>query len=242
MADPLPNTLGDVKQKVRGLLGDPDGDWVTDGYITPIINVTYGLQVNALKNGTGKNLEAIIECLDIAIGTSSLYPLQAPSQPLFGLSDPLELWVKTAGQPPQWYTAARGPVDVLPNVQPPGITPGWNQTRVSFVWMGQQLSITPVNGPIDVKVYGRFNPPPLQKDEDVLVVYSKMSETTAVAAAAVAGVERSNPAVLAGYAEMAIAGLDDIIADIIRQTQRNPRRLGRMGGHSGYGGGYWFWA
>lgn len=246
--DALPNTLGDTVNRCQSLMGDPSGRWVTRNYAVPIINQAYSDIAKQIKNASGKNLEAVVEVLNVPIGTSSLYPYQTkgdpnanppvPRGPLVGLYDPLRLWVKTAGQLPQYYTRANGPRDTLPHVNPPGVTPGTYAVQVTFAWIGKKLSITPVAGPIDIQVYGRFNPPRLQADEDELVLYEDMTDTVAYAACSLMGVERSNPAVLQGYIDRATAGCDNIVADIIRQSQREPRRLAQMGGG---GGTCWGW-
>ncbi len=111
--------------------------------------------------------------------------------------------------------------------------------QVTFCWMGNKLSITPVAGPIDIQVYGRFNPPRLVGMDDELVLYGDMTDTLAYGACSLIGVERTNPAILQGYADRATAGVDNIVADIIRQCQKNPRRLAKMGGG---GGTCWGWA
>lgn len=246
----LPNTLGDTVNRCQALMGDPSGRWVTRNYAVPFINQAYSSMAKKIKNASGKNLEAIVEVLDVPTGTSSLYPYQTygnpasdpvvPRGPLVGLYDPLRLWVKTAGQLPQHYTLASGPRDTLPYVNPPGITPGTYAVQVTFAWIGNQLSITPVAGPIDMQMYGRFNPPRLQEDSDRLVLYDDMTDTLAFNACALMSVERSNPAVLQGYIEEGTNGIDNIVADLIRQTQRVPRRLAQMGGQ-GNGGGVCGW-
>lgn len=245
----LPNTLGEVINRCQGIMGDPTGRWVTRAYALPFIQQAYGSLGKKIKNASGKNLEAIVEVLNVPTGTSSLYPYQGYGSPqavppvargaLFGLFDPLRLWVKTAGQLPQYYTAAVGPRDTLPHINPPGITPGTSAVKVTFAWMGNMLSITPVAGAIDLQVYGRFNPPPLVGDTDVLVLYGDMTDTLTYAACALMGVERTNPAILEGYTVEALAGVDNIVADLIRQGQKNPRRLAKMGGR---GGTSWGWA
>lgn len=244
----IPNTLGDVFARVQALMGDPTGSWVSRNYALPFIQQAYEDMETQLKNASGKNLEAIIEILGVPIGTSSLYSYQTYGDPsanpvvargaLAGLFDPLRLWVKTAGALPQYYTEAKGPRDTLPFVNPPGITPGNYAVQVFFAWIGNQLSITPVAQAIDIKVYGRFNAPPLVQDTDKLVLYDKMTAPLAYSAAALMGVERTNPQILQGYIERAQATIDNIIADIIRQTQKNPRRLAKMGGQSGCGWGW----
>lgn len=239
----LPNTLGEVKQRCRALMGDPTGRLISDAYALPFINQAYEDIASQIKNATGKNLEAVLEVLNVPVGTSSLYkyqsegdptanPVQQPG-PLAGLFDPIRMWVKTAGQLPQYYTPARGPRDTLPYVNPPGITPGTYAVIVTFTWIGNQLQITPVAGPIDIQVYGRFNPPPLVKDTDKLVLYNRMTACLAYSACSLMGVERTNPQILQGYIERATAMIDNIVADIIRQGQKNPRRLAKVGGGGG---------
>lgn len=244
----LPNTLGEAVARCQQLMGDPSGRWVTRNYAVPYINQAYSDMAKQLKNASGKNLEAVVEVLNIAEGTSSLYVYQTygspdadppvPRGPLVGLFDPIRMWVKTAGALPQYYACASGPRETLPFVNPPGVTPGSFATRVTFVWMGRRLSITPVAGPIDIQVYGRFNVPRLQTDEDELLLDGDMTDTLAYAAMALMGVERTNPAVLQGYADRATAGCDNIGADIIRQSQKVARRLAQMGG---CGGTSWGW-
>ncbi len=245
----LPNTLGDTINRCQGLMGDPNGRLISAAYALPFIQQAYSDIAKQVKNASGKNFEALTEVLNIPAGTSSLYPYQSygapaanppvPRGPLVGLFDPIRMWVKTAGQLPQYYTPAAGPRDTLPHVNPPGITPGTYAVRVTFCWMGNKLAITPVAGPIDIQVYGRFNPPRLVDNNDELVIYGDMTDTLAYAACALMGVERSNPAILQGYTDRAVAGVDNIVADVIRQCQKTPRRLARMGGQ---GGTYWGWA
>lgn len=247
----LPNTLGEVVNRCQALMGDPNGRWVTRSYALPFINQAYESMAKKIKNGSAKNLEAVLEALNVAPGTTSLYPLQTygdpgavppiPRGPFVGLFDPLRLWVKTAGALPQYYCLAKGPRDTLPHINPPGITPGGYGTIVTWAWIGNRLSITPVAGPIDIQLYGRFNVPRLQSDTDELVLYSDMTDTLAYSACSLFSVERSNPAVLEGYGSEAVAGIDNIVADVIRQVQKNPRRLAKMGGSQGGGVCGWGW-
>jgi hypothetical protein len=243
-----PNTFGEVINRCQSLMGDPTGRWVTQAYAGAIINQAYSDMAHAIKLASGKNLEAIIEVLNVPPGTISLYPLQTygdlsadpPVQPgpLVGLFDPLDLWVKTAGALPQYYTRARGPRDTLPHVNPPGVAPGNFGVQVTFAWIGNKLCITPVAGAIDIQVYGRFNVPRLVQLTDNLVLDPDMTDTLAYNACGLMGVERSNPTVTEGYAQRGLAGIDNIVASIILQCQKNPRRLAKMGGR---GGTSWGW-
>lgn len=249
-ANTAPNTLGDVVARCQSIMGDRSGRWVTRDYALPFIQQAYESMTNMIKNASGKNFEAVIEALAVPGGTSDLSGLQSlgdPTQqpaiqpgPFAGLSDPIRMWTKTAGALPCYYTQANGPRDTLPNtINPPGLIPGNFATVVTFAWIGNRLSITMVAGAIDIQLYARFNPPRLQKDEDPLLLYPNMTAALAYSTCAIMGVERSNPAVLQGYAIAAQADIDNIVADIIRQCQRNPRRLASMGGRGGtcYGWG-----
>jgi len=251
-ATPLANTLGATVGRCQSLLAGvvgPKAGMYSRDYLLPFINQAYEDMDVAIRNGSSKNLEAVIEVLNVPVGTSDLSKYQGYQAaqrgdqqpvrgPLVGLFDPLRMWVKTAGQLPQFYTPAIGPRDTLPHINPPGITPGTYAVQVTFCWMGNNLSITPVAGPIDIQVYGRFNPPELVSDDDLLILYPRMTAALAYAASALTGVERTNPAILQGYELRATAMLDNIIADVIRQCQKNARRLAKIGGR---GGTAWGW-
>jgi hypothetical protein len=231
------NTLGDAVTECQGLLGDPDGEWVTRGYILPFIGTAYRMAYLYLKNATGRNLEGLVEVLNVLPGTTSLYPFQAAGKPLAGLTDPLQVWWKPAGQPPNWYRQMN-PKETLPFVAAPGISSNFIGSAVCFTWRGNQLTITPMAQPVDIMVDGRFNPPPLIDDKQILVVSPDIQSPLSLGACAIAGVERSNPAVLAGYAQQSEMGLDNIAADLIRQKQLFPKRLGKVAPQYG---GEWGW-
>lgn len=245
-ATPLPNTLGETVGRCQSLMGDPKGYLISRNFAVPFINQAYSDMAKSIKNASGKNFERVVEILNVPQGTSDLSVYQeydAPPNnqpgPLVGLYDPLRVWVKVAGALPQYYTEAWGPRDTLPHTQPAGVQPGNFSVVVTWTWIGNKLFITPVAGPIDVQVYGRFNPSRLQKDEDKLLLYPDMTDTLAYASCGLFGVERANPQILQGYAERAIAGVDNIVADIVRQSQGVPRRTAKMG--NGRGAGWCGW-
>lgn len=232
------NTLADVKAEIRGLVGDPRGEWANDAYITPIIGTTYRLQTLVLKNATSQNLEGVVLLPLVAAGTTSLYEFQMPGEPLCGLFTVLELYSKPAGMPPNYFRPAgerRFPAHAAQPVAPQGLA----QTVLSYCWLGNKLLITPPAGPVDIEVTGRFNPPPLVKDENILVVSPDMQSVTACGASAIAGIERTNPTLLAGYAALAEAGLDNIAAELIRQKQGMGQRAGLMDAGQGCFGFRW---
>lgn len=242
----------DAVQTVQTLLGDPTGAWVTRGYALPFLNVAYGLVNLNLKNASGKQLQAVVTIPNVPAGTTSLYPWQngtaIPGAPananptpalLAGLFDPIEIWVKPAGNPPWSYTKARTR-NTLPHVDPTQYSTNSLGPGMFYDWMGNKLIITPVNQALDIEVTGKFNPPPLVDDSDLLSTHEDVWLPTTLKAACLAGVERSNPAILSGYATEAIAASDNIVAAIIRERQATPSRFQRMARESGVA--QWFWS
>lgn len=240
------NTLFDVKDEIRGLLGDPNGQWANDAYLTPLINTKYRLQFLSLATQCGQNLEGIVLLPGLAApatkwpgipaGTTSLFQFQAPGQPLAGLYTVLELWSKPAGMPPSYFRRAgqgRFPAHVNPPTQPQAML----GTVQSYYWIGNQLLITPPAVSVDIEVTGRFGPTPLVKDENVLLAHPLMQSVTSCGTAALAGVERTNPAILTGYAQEAEIGLSNIAAVLVLEKQGITQRAGLMdgGSHGQYG-------
>jgi hypothetical protein len=109
---------------------------------------------------------------------------------------------------------------------------------MAFTWRGNQLFVTPINAPVDFLVDGRFNPPALVKDQDVLVVDPDMEVCVTPATIALIGVESGNAGWLAMQAQ-AEAAADDIVAKIIRGKQGFTARAG-SNSRRAYGCG-WFW-
>lgn len=220
-------TLGDVIADVRALLGDTYGEWVSRDYILPFINSTYRLMYLQMKNATGRNLEGYAEILNVPVGTSQLATAPGGTQALAGLYDPIHVWWKLAGQPPFEYVPANRRMN-LAMLTGPQVFNAWGSYGMYWTWMGNKLLTTPMSVPVDVLVDGRFNPPDLVLDTDALVISPDARTPLALGAAALAGVERTNPAILAGYGQAATAAVDNIVASLIRQKQEFPQRFARQ--------------
>lgn len=233
------NTFGDVKAQTRGLLGDPQGQLASDSYLAPLVNVAYSLEVLALKNATGQNLEGVVLLPDVKAGTTSLFEFQAPGKPLAGLYTVLELWAKPAGMPPNYFRQA-GERRYPAHVALPTVAQGIPSMVLSYCWLGNKLLITPPAAPVDIEVTGRFNPPPLVNDENVLVASPDLQPVTALKTAYFVGVDRSglagvNVALINEYGRQADAALDNIAAELVRQKQGMGMRAGLMEAHGWYG-------
>lgn len=246
-------TVGDVVQIVRSLLGDTRGQWVTLAYLLPILDITYGDIVLNLKNASGKNLMAVVPILGVPAGTTSLYPWQQatakPGTPvekmnppplLQGLTDVTEIWVKPAGAATYQYA------QIFNRARLPHSVPNVNSSQAylqGMYWtmMGNRLLISPVGEDLDIEVTGRFNPQALSSEDNILTAHEDVWIPLAYQAAATAGIERSNPAILQGYATKAIASTDNLIAEIMRGEQGEPHRFQKISRDSGDGYALWFW-
>jgi hypothetical protein len=261
-------TVGDAIQKIQALLGDPRGQWVKQGYVMPILDITYASILLNIKNASAKNLYGIVTLLNVPAGTTSLYPWQnatgkagdspvgenapavglaggigagAPNpQPLLaGLFDPIQIFVKPAGAAVSRYARLNGPRDTLPHTDPSFIGSGAIGPRMCFSFVGNQLRITPVNAALDIEVTGRFNAPPLASPDQLLTGAEDIWIPTVFKTAALCGVERSNPQILAGYAAESTASQDNLIAQLMRTEQGNPARFQKMSREGGMAA--WFW-
>lgn len=236
------NTLGDVKRTVRSLVGDDEGSWTGDSYLVPKINFAYRTAYLKIKTATGQALERGVEIPDYTdannndgnVGLTSLAPMQQPGKPLEGLYQPMFLWWKPAGAQPRFYREAIER-QVVPFSLP--LTQSWFQ-KVYFTWESFQLKLTPILAPIDIKVNGRFNPPPLVKDEDVLVAHPDMETAVSPLTLAVIGTEAGN----SQFQQQGQAGADIAIDNICNlltlAKQGYTQRGGRMARESRLG---WFW-
>ena len=222
-------TLGDVKAKVRALVGDPMGDFTTDAYLTPLINIVYADQATQLMAETGSEFdEDVRDIPKVPAGTTDLSIYQALKMPtgglgpLYGMVTPLILEVKPAGTPVEQYVEAVGPVRKLPNVSAGSAPPTWEYRRST-------VYVTPLNYSADMRVRGEFTFTMLIKDTDMLTVHPFMGEATAYGAAALIGVERKNDTWMTTYGDRAGLVLGNIGNLLVRAEQGTTTRIGRGG-------------
>jgi hypothetical protein len=236
------NTLLDVKKNVRSIVGDDDAEWTSDDYLLPKINFAYRTQTLYIKAGSGTNLERVVE-VPAAVdangnsttqGLTSMAEFQQTGGLLEGLYEPLFVWWKIAGSPVQNYRECYEK-KTLPFTT--GQVTNY-ATRMYFTWRGSQLFVTPINTPIDILVDGRFNPPYLTKDEDVLVAHPDMETTLTPATLAIIGTESGNTGWQQMGAQQATDAADNIVAQIIRSKQGYTARAGSMSRCNRRG---WYW-
>lgn len=243
------NQLFDVKAKARTLIGDPEGDFATDDYILPFINIAYENAVNYLANTCSPFMTSSRLVLNVPQGTTDFTNFQvAPATgaqaagqtgaPLLGLRKVLRIQWKQAFQPENCYCDAHECKD-LPNITPQNYITG---QRVYYEWQRYKLLLTPLSFNADFKVKGEYAPPPLLKNEDYVQIYPSMTSALAFMTAAMIGGERVNASYITSWGQQATTTLDDISADLVRGEQGTSQRVGRLGGrrrgYYGSGGCY----
>jgi hypothetical protein len=214
-------TLGQVKARVRNLLDDPQGSYLTDAFIEPLINEVYDDANSQLANtGTSWDISTV-ECPNIAAGTPNLAPQQQPGQLLGTLTDqPLRIDWKPAGNPPQNYQLVHN-YEVLPDFLPQQGIPGW-EFRSDVIWLG------PATFAVDLRIRGEFGPPVLTSNDSVLISHPRIGYVVAYGTAALIATVRGNEAWTQQYEQKALEGMDEIMEQLVKAEQGQVRRVARM--------------
>jgi hypothetical protein len=219
-------TLGQVKARVRSLLDDPDGSYLTDGFLVPLIGEVYD-DANAQLASTQSSWDiGVVEVPGIAAGTPNLAALQTGTGPLATLTDqPLRIDWKPAGDDPAYYRLVRN-YEVLPDLEPRAAMAGW-EFRSEVIWL-TKCSIA-----VDLRVRGEFAPPPLTDDASVLLSHPRIGYVVAYGSAALVATVRGNEAWTRQYEQKALEGMDEIMESLVRAEQGQVRRAGRQTRHRG---------
>lgn len=216
-----------MKAQARELVGDPQGQWLTDSDIATLANIVYQQQIQRLAGTCSPYIAKLVVVPNLPSGTTSLtaYQQGAGTPPLVGLMKPRLIQSKIAGTTDNYYREMRE-FDVLPDVVPgsPNLQGGGWEWRSFVIW------IVPFPQAMDLRVRGDFLPPSLSKDTDVLVVHPNMAHATAYGLAALAGAQVGNTQWEESYGAQAENTLDAIAAQLIRQQQRLTFRVGKLNG------------
>jgi hypothetical protein len=214
-------TLGQVKARVRNLLDDPQGSYLTDSFLVPLICEVYDDANSQLASTQGSWDISVVEVPGVPAGTPNLAAWQAPGGLLAALTDqPVRIDWKPAGDDPSFYRLVRN-YGVLPDLQPRAGVSGW-EFRSEVIWLTNS-SIA-----VDLRVRGEFAPPALTSDESVLVSHPRMGYVVAYGTAALVATVRGNGAWTRQYEQKALEGMDELMEQVVRAEQGLVRRAGRQ--------------
>jgi hypothetical protein len=214
-------TLGQVKGRVRNLLDDPQGSYLTDDFIIPLINEVYS-DANSQLTSTQSQFDiGVVEVPGVQPGTPNLSALQAPGQILGHLAaQPLRIDWKVGGLPPSYYQLVEN-YGVLPDLQPQQGMAGW-EFRSGIIWL------TPSSIVVDLRVRAEFGFPPLVADSDILQSHARIGYVVAYGTAALIATVRGNAPWQQQYETLATEGMDEIMGQLTRAEQGQSRRIGRQ--------------
>ena len=214
-------TLAQVKARVRILLDDPQGSYLTDDFIVPLINEVYADANSQLASTQSSYDINVVEVPGITPGTPYLSAQQSPGQIIGHLmAQPLRIDWKVAGNPPSTYQLVTN-YGVLADLQPQQGMAGW-EYRSNVIWL------TPSSIAVDLRIRGEFGFPPLSNDDDVLTSHPRIGYVVAHGTAALIAVVRGNPGWTTAYTAASTQGLDEIMEELVRSEQGQVRRIGRQ--------------
>ena len=214
-------TLGQVKARVRTLLDDPQGSYLTDSLLVPLISEVYDDANSQLASTQSSWDISVVEVPGVPPGTPNLAGWQAGSGLLAMLTDqPLRIDWKPAGDDPSYYRLVTN-YEVLPDLQPREGVAGW-EFRREVVWLTNS-SIA-----VDLRVRAEFAPPPLIADDSVLLSHPRIGYVVAYGTAALVATVRGNDAWTRQYEQKAMEGMDEIMEQLVRAEQGQVRRVARQ--------------
>lgn len=239
------NTLGDVIATVQNAVGDADGDWCDVAYVMPFIHMAYTNGINRLANTCSPFMTDEITLPNVEQGTTDLSSYQVQPQTgaqlsgqkgayLRWLRNPFDIYWKAAGQPISNYCLGNRK-EFIPFIDPSSYVVGQN---MFWMWQKYKLRVTPMGFNADFLVRGEFTPALPVNIADTIPLHPACDVALGFETAALTGGSRVNPNLVATWKEAATLAWDDIAADLVRQEQGVPHRVGRMGGRRGGRGGF----
>jgi hypothetical protein len=211
-------TLGQVKARVRTLLDDPQGSYLTDAFLVPLICEVYDDANSQLASTQSSWDIGVVEVPGIPPGTPNLAPYQTGS-------GPLRIDWKPAGDDPSYYRLVRN-YEVLPDLQPREGMAGW-EFRSEVIWL------TASSIAVDLRIRGEFGPAALTSDDSVLISHPRIGYVVAYGTAALVATVRGNQGWTQQYEQKAVEGMDEIMEQLVRAEQGQVRRAGRQTRHKG---------
>lgn len=216
-------TFGQVKARVRNLLDDPQGSYLTDDFIGPLVNEVYEDANSQLASTQSSYDIDVVELPEIPPGTPNLGPQRSESDPLARLSAmPERIDWKPAGTDPSYYQLVEN-FGVLPDLPAQQGIAGW-EYRSGWIWL------TPSSIAVDLRIRGEFQAKPLVSEDDVLTTHPRIGYVVAYGTAALIAAVRGNAPWLEAYDLKAAEGMDEIMGEMVRAEQGQVRRTGRQSG------------
>jgi hypothetical protein len=218
-------------RSVQAKLDDPDGTYITPDYVLSFVEDTYEELANSLRLTDSDFDERVLELPGVQAGLPDLSSYAQPGKPLEELLTPRMLEWKLPGQGANFYRAAAGPLDKLPDVPDPGIP-----QITAWTFLGRVIQITKTSTALDLRITGDFLPDPLVSgdDQSQLPVNANAPFKTKVALAIAKA--RGMDKLMKSLSDDLTDQLDDVEVALTKMQQSGSRRLGRLNRRQGMGG------
>jgi hypothetical protein len=211
----------DLKARIKSLVEDDDGEFVTDSYLQPKVAMAYDDLYNKLRMTGAQFDESVVELINVPAGTSDLSAYFASGKELELLLNPAKNgfdW-KLTGQDATNYTEARL-VSKVPDVQA-------GQFITSFEWRKGNIYFTPITSAVDIRIRGEFLFSTLKADADPVQAGINVGNALVYWTAALIGIVRGNPQWEKSYQFKGDVAFDDIAIMLTKADQAKVQRVGR---------------
>ena len=208
---------GQVFVKIQSLVDDDEGDFTTDNYLVPKVQIALDkLVLRCLNNPNMGTLKTVVELPSVAAGTKSLRSYFEASNattggPLALLSELIDVRERPAsGSRNEQDWIGMDPVPNLPAAQPTSFN------RV-FVWTYDDIKLLGADQAVDMRIFGKFTPvaiknadTPIVPNTDIILAYG---------AAAVIARARGNNDLATDYAAQEKELTDNLFSNAIMNHQ-----------------------
>lgn len=215
--------IASVNSTIRFLLEDPDGNYATDAYIQPGLNLEWINLFNELGLSSSDFDSYTVELPSVPAGTADLSQFMASGQALDGLMTPREIEWKLPGQDPINYFDAEGPLSKLRDIPLPGIPALDCWSYKHFVIQLSRTSTT-----LDLRVTGDFIFPPVNPSDAQVTLRTNFLPALSYRIAAVIAEIRGNPDWAKNYQARADMAFDTVNMALVQIRQGKTERVGRM--------------
>ncbi len=211
--------LSEVRSRIRALVDDPDGTYVTDDFLAPLINQKYEEIYNRMLS-TGAEFERrVVELSNVQAGTKDLSAYNLPGRELETMIQPTYFeWKQNPTDPVNYRPASL--VDKVGDVVPGQFIYNW-EFRSGVIYF------TPSTLAMDLRIRGDFFFASLNNENDAIAAAKNIGHAVAYGTASLIGTVRGNAAWAQAYSILQDNSLDDVMQYITRQDQAKVRQLGR---------------
>jgi hypothetical protein len=223
----------DLNQTIRTLVEDSDGNYATDNYLAPLVNLQYINMYNQIRLYGPDVDEFTVELPAVAAGTPDLSSYSAQNKPLYNLLQPREIEWKLPGLDATHYYDAEGPLNKVRDIAPPGI-----QALDCWSYNAFNIQLSLFSTALDLRIRGEFLFSPLTGGANKSQLGANILPALAFRVAKVIAQKRGNQQWITNYGAEAAAAEDAYSQGLVHARQGKIERVGsavKRNPRDGYG-------